>query len=51
MSSFFTNKLDILYDSNYLLLGFGGLLSLPFPEGFPVVLGLPPFPFAIFIYI
>lgn len=28
---------------------FGGLLSLPPPEGFGVVLGQPPFPFAIYI--
>ena len=28
----------------------GGLLSLPPPDGFPVVLGQPPFPFPILIY-
>lgn len=31
----------------FYLFGFGGLLSRPVPDGFPVVLGLPPLPFDI----
>lgn len=31
------------------LLGFGGLLSLPPPDGFPVVLGQPPLPFPMVV--
>jgi hypothetical protein len=33
--------------TKFYFLGFGGLLSLPPPDGLPVVLGLPPLPFAI----
>jgi hypothetical protein len=41
------------YTPTLYFLGFGGLLSLLPPDGFPVVLGLPPVPlvFDILLYV
>jgi hypothetical protein len=41
------------YTPTLYFFGFGGLLSLPPPDGFPVVLGFPPVPlvFDILLYV